>query len=68
MCRVDGIKNSRRNNFVAKKCNAFVYSIYEPWGVVLHEMAALGLPILSSNKCGSSHTVEDGIMDLSLII
>jgi len=28
-------------------------SIEEPWGVVLHEAAAAGLPILSSNICGA---------------
>lgn len=57
-----GLKTQEEIISIAKKCNAFCLpSIYEPWGVVLHEMAALGLPILSSNKCGSSHDlVEDG--------
>jgi glycosyltransferase involved in cell wall biosynthesis len=29
-------------------------SIYEPWGVVLHEAAAAGLPIICTPDCGSS--------------
>jgi glycosyltransferase involved in cell wall biosynthesis len=29
-------------------------SIWEPWGVVVHEFAAAGLPLLVSNVCGSS--------------
>ena len=37
-------------------------SIYEPWGVVTHEMGALGLPILISNKCGSGKDlVQEGV-------
>jgi glycosyltransferase involved in cell wall biosynthesis len=29
-------------------------SSYEPWGVVIHEFAAAGLPIICSDKCGAS--------------
>ena len=29
-------------------------SLYEPWGVVIHEFAAAGLPLLLSNRCGAS--------------
>lgn len=29
-------------------------SVYEPWGVVLHEFAAAGLPIICSDACGAS--------------
>ena len=40
---------------VAKTCDVFCLpSVYEPWGVVTHEMCCLGLPILISKKCGSS--------------
>lgn len=28
-------------------------SIYEPWGVVIHEMAAAGMPIICSDSCGA---------------
>lgn len=47
---------------ISKDYQAFCLpSVYEPWGVVLHEMAAIGMPILSSNQCGSAHDlIEDG--------
>jgi len=56
-----GLKNQNEIIKIAKRCDVFCLpSIYEPWGVVIHEMAALGLPILSSIKCGaSSDLVED---------
>ena len=35
-------------------------SIYEPWGVVVHEAAAAGLPIICSRACGASdYLVEE---------
>lgn len=37
-------------------------SRFEPWGLVLHEAAASGLPIISSDACGSSDEfVENGL-------
>lgn len=37
-------------------------SLFEPWGLVLHEAAASGLPIISSDACGSSDQfVEEGV-------
>tara|TARA_B100000963_G_scaffold341505_1_gene341264 strand:- start:839 stop:1912 length:1074 start_codon:yes stop_codon:yes gene_type:complete len=58
-----GLKSQNEIINIAKKCHVFCLpSIYEPWGVVVHEMAALGLPVLSSNKCGSSfNLVVDGV-------
>jgi glycosyltransferase involved in cell wall biosynthesis len=36
-------------------------SRFEPWGVVIHEAAAAGLPIICTAECGSSdHLVKDG--------
>lgn len=29
-------------------------SIYEPWGLVIHEMASAGLPLLVTNICGAN--------------
>jgi len=53
-----GFKTQNEIIDIAKECHAFCLpSIYEPWGVVVHEMAALGLPILSSIKCGSSYNL-----------
>ncbi|NHM01095.1 glycosyltransferase [Flavobacterium difficile] len=31
-------------------------SLYEPWGVVLHEAAAAGLPIVTTSVCGAAST------------
>lgn len=36
-------------------------SLYEPWGVVVHEATTAGLAIICSSACGSSvHLVQDG--------
>lgn len=52
----EGLKNQDEIINIAKKCDVFCLpSIYEPWGVVTHEMSALGMPILISNRCGSAH-------------
>lgn len=40
---------------LAKQCRAFVLpSLNEPWGVVLHEFAAAGLPLIATDICGAS--------------
>ena len=40
---------------VIRDAGVFVLpSTFEPWGLVVHECAASGLPIISSNKVGSS--------------
>ena len=50
-----GFKDINEMISIAKRCHAFCLpSKHEPWGVVLHEMALLGLPILSSYNCGAS--------------
>ena len=45
-----------------RKASAFVLpSLYEPWGVALHEAAAAGLPLLASEACGAGvHLLRDG--------
>lgn len=44
------------------KAHAFVLpSVYEPWGVVLQEAAASGLPLIASRACGAAvHLLRDG--------
>jgi glycosyltransferase involved in cell wall biosynthesis len=44
------------------EATAFVLpSTFEPWGVVLQEAAAAGLPLLASNACGASvHLLRSG--------
>jgi glycosyltransferase involved in cell wall biosynthesis len=46
-----------------QKSGCFVLpSLYEPWGVVIHEFAAAGLPLITSDVVGSSSTfVIDGV-------
>jgi glycosyltransferase involved in cell wall biosynthesis len=46
-----------------QKAAAFVLpSRFEPWGVVIHEAAASGLPIICTTSCGAStYFVRDGI-------
>ncbi len=40
---------------VLMKVDVFVLpSIFEPWGVVIHEMVAAGLPIISSSEAGAN--------------
>lgn len=39
---------------LSERCIGFVLpSIFEPWGVVIHEFAAAGLPIIATNVCGA---------------
>lgn len=40
---------------LALEAGAFILpSRFEPWGVVLHEFAAAGLPVIASDACGSA--------------
>jgi glycosyltransferase involved in cell wall biosynthesis len=34
---------------------ALVPSLYEPWGLVIHEAAAAGMPIIATKRCGAVH-------------
>jgi glycosyltransferase involved in cell wall biosynthesis len=45
------------------KAGAFCLpSHWEPWGVVIHEAAAAGLPLLLSDQCGAAETfLEEGL-------
>jgi glycosyltransferase involved in cell wall biosynthesis len=40
---------------LAYTCKAFILpSIFEPWGVVIHEFSAAGMPLIITNVCGAS--------------
>jgi glycosyltransferase involved in cell wall biosynthesis len=40
---------------ISKSCKAFILpSLFEPWGVVIHEFAASGLPLIVTDVCGAS--------------
>ena len=50
-----GFKQPHELADVITEADAFILpSTFEPWGVVLHEMAIAGLPILCSNRVGSA--------------
>jgi len=50
-----GYMNHKDLSKLTQKCGFFCLpSNYEPWGVVVQEFAASGLPLLVSNSCGSS--------------
>jgi glycosyltransferase involved in cell wall biosynthesis len=38
----------------ADSCCFVLPSRHEPWGVVIHEFAAAGLPLITSEACGAS--------------
>ena len=49
------------NDLLLNSSALILPSRYEPWGVIVHEAAAAGLPIIISDACGSSdHLVKDG--------
>lgn len=49
-----GYKNHEEIQSQIKKSGCFLLpSIFEPWGVVVHEMSAAGLPLILSDKVGS---------------
>ena len=36
-------------------------SLFEPWGVALHEAACAGLPVIATRSCGAAaHLIRDG--------
>jgi glycosyltransferase involved in cell wall biosynthesis len=40
-------------------------SIWEPWGVVIHEACSAGVPVICTSSCGASvHLVQDGFNGL----
>ncbi|HEY1040685.1 MAG TPA: glycosyltransferase [Bacteroidia bacterium] len=50
-----GFMQPKELSDLMKEINIFVLpSTYEPWGVVVHEFAAAGVPLLCSNKVGAT--------------
>ena len=46
---------------IYREADCFILpSLWEPWGVVLAEAAAAGLPIICTDKCGARHEVVKG--------
>lgn len=58
---IDFLHPSRLTDIVSTAGCFLLPSNIEPWGVVLHEFAAAGLPIICSDVCGAASTfVVDG--------
>lgn len=57
--RVMDFKSQEELIQIASQCSCFVLpSVFEPWALVIHEFAALGMPIIATIACGaSSHFV-----------
>ncbi len=60
--RVEGFVQPRQMNELLSNAGCLVLpSKFEPWGVVVHEAASAGLPILASERAGSVvHLVQPG--------
>ncbi len=51
---MDFMQPEKLNDLLAQ-CHAFCLpSSYEPWGVVVHEAACMGLPLILSDACGAA--------------
>jgi glycosyltransferase involved in cell wall biosynthesis len=50
----DFVQPARLPNLYESSSCFILPSLFEPWGLVLHEAAASGLPIISSDVCGAS--------------
>lgn len=51
-----GFVQGKEWEFVIQNTGVFVLpSLYEPWGVAVHEFAASGFPLMLSNQVGASH-------------
>lgn len=58
-----GFKQSHELPDVLRQCGAFVLpSLYEPWGVVVHEQASAGMPLVLSSAVGAAERfLREGI-------
>ena len=56
----NGVSPDKLGDIYAKADCFVLASRFEPWGVVLAEAAAAGLPIICTDKCGARHEVVKG--------
>jgi glycosyltransferase involved in cell wall biosynthesis len=56
------VQPSEMESFIAKSSVLILPSYFEPWGVVVHEFAAAGFPLVCSSDVGAaSQFIHDGI-------
>lgn len=57
---VNGVAPKEIGNVYCKADCFVLPSIWEPWGVVMLEAAAAGVPVICTDKCGARHELLDG--------
>jgi glycosyltransferase involved in cell wall biosynthesis len=59
---IDAVKAERIGSIISL-CDVFILpSRYDGWGVVIFEAASIGMPIISTDRCGAAHhLILDGI-------
>ena len=45
-----------------------LYSSYEPWGLVINEALASGVPVIVSDKVGSRHDLVEGALPTGIVV
>ena len=55
------VENKFMGNEFAKNDVFILPSLIEPWGLVVEEALYFGLPVLVSDRCGSSELIKNGI-------
>jgi glycosyltransferase involved in cell wall biosynthesis len=58
------IDNKELHSIFAEHDFLILPSITEPWGLVVEEALYFGLPVVVSNRCGSSVLIENGVNGL----
>lgn len=58
------IDNKELHSIFAEHDFLILPSIIEPWGLVVEEALYFGLPVVVSNRCGSSVLIENGVNGL----
>ncbi|TLS69323.1 glycosyltransferase [Photobacterium damselae] len=57
---IGSVENSKLINFFNNNDIFILPSISEPWGLVVEEALYFGLPVIVSDRCGSSELIQDG--------
>ena len=58
----DGVPQDRLPDFLAAADLFVLMSTWEPWGIVANEAAAMGLPLIISERCGAARHLFPGVL------